>query len=75
MIFGETSSTWGSTLISRRHAAQPGIPLQTMTGPQMTQPARDLPDLHSFTRGLTHDHDAVLAGLTLEHSSGAVEAT
>ena len=35
--------------------------------------AEDLPDLHSFTRGLTHDHDAVLAGLTLEHSSGAVE--
>jgi hypothetical protein len=35
--------------------------------------ASDLPDLRSFTRGLTHDHDAVLAGLTLEHSSGAVE--
>ncbi len=35
--------------------------------------ADDLPDLHSFTTGLTHDHDAVLAGLTLEHSSGAVE--
>ena len=33
----------------------------------------DLPDLHSFTTGLKHDHDAVLAGLTLEHSSGAVE--
>ena len=35
--------------------------------------AGDLPDLHSFTTGLKHDHDAVLAGLTLEHSSGAVE--
>jgi hypothetical protein len=35
--------------------------------------ADDLPDLHSFTTGLKHDHDAVLAGLTLEHSSGAVE--
>ena len=35
--------------------------------------ADDLPDLRSFTRGLTHDHDAVLAGLTLEYSSGAVE--
>jgi hypothetical protein len=32
--------------------------------------AEDLPDLRSFTRGLTHDHDAVLARLTLEHSSG-----
>jgi transposase len=35
--------------------------------------ADDLPDLHSFTTGLKHDHDAVLAGLTLEHNSGAVE--
>jgi transposase len=35
--------------------------------------ADDLPDLHSFTTGLKHDRDAVLAGLTLEHSSGAVE--
>jgi transposase len=35
--------------------------------------ASDLPDLHSFTRGLKHDHDAVLADLTMEHSSGAVE--
>ena len=35
--------------------------------------ADDLPDLHSFTTGLKHDHDAVLTGLTLEHSSGAVE--
>jgi transposase len=33
----------------------------------------DVPDLHTFTTGLKHDHDAVLAGLTLEHSSGAVE--
>jgi transposase len=36
--------------------------------------ADDMADLHSFTTGLKHDHDAVLAGLTLEHSSGAVEA-
>jgi Transposase len=35
--------------------------------------ADDLPDLHSFTHGLKRDHDAVLAGLTLPHSSGAVE--
>jgi hypothetical protein len=35
--------------------------------------AEDLPDLHSFATGLKHDHEAVLAGLTLEHSSGAVE--
>jgi transposase len=35
--------------------------------------ASDQPDLHSFTRGLTHDHDAVLNGLTLPHNSGVVE--
>jgi transposase len=35
--------------------------------------ADDLPDLHSFTRGLAQDHDAALAGLTLPYSSGAVE--
>jgi len=73
MIFGETSSTGGSTLISRRHAGRPGIPPQTMTAPRGHDRPDDLPDLRSFTRGLTHDHDAVLAGLTLEHSSGAVE--
>ena len=35
--------------------------------------ASDLQDLHSFTHGLKRDHDAVLAGLTLPYSSGAVE--
>jgi transposase len=35
--------------------------------------AGDQPDLHSFTRGLKHDHAAVLNGLTLPHSSGPVE--
>jgi transposase len=35
--------------------------------------ASDLPDLHSFTTGIKRDYDAVLAGLTLPHSSGAVE--
>lgn len=33
----------------------------------------DLPDLHSFTAGLTRDHAAVLNGLSLPYSSGAVE--
>jgi transposase len=33
----------------------------------------DQPDLHSFAAGLRRDHDAVLAGLTLPYSSGAVE--
>ena len=35
--------------------------------------ADDQPDLHSFTRGLKHDHDAVLNGLTLPWNSGIVE--
>jgi transposase len=35
--------------------------------------ADDLPDLHSFTHGLSSDYDAVLNGLTLPWSSGAVE--
>ena len=33
----------------------------------------DLPHLHSFTRGIRHDQPAVTNGLTLAHSSGAVE--
>jgi len=35
--------------------------------------ADDQPDLHSFARGLKHDHDAVLNGLTMAWSSGVVE--
>jgi transposase len=35
--------------------------------------ADDQPDLHSFARGLRHDHHAVRNGLTLPWSSGAVE--
>jgi hypothetical protein len=35
--------------------------------------ADDLPHLHRFVRGLRRDYAAVLNGLTLPHSSGAVE--
>ena len=35
--------------------------------------ADQLPDLHSFTDGLKRDLDAVVNGLTLPYSSGAVE--
>jgi transposase len=35
--------------------------------------ADDQPDLHSFARGIRHDYDAVLNGLTLPWSSGVVE--
>ncbi len=35
--------------------------------------ACDLPHLHSFTRGIRRDQAAVTNGLTLAHSSGAVE--
>jgi Transposase and inactivated derivatives len=37
--------------------------------------ASPLPALRSFATGLERDHDAVLAGLTLPHSSGAVEGS
>ena len=37
--------------------------------------ADDLPDLHRFANGLRRDHAAVLNGLTLPHSSGAVEGS
>jgi transposase len=37
--------------------------------------ADDQPDLHRFANGIRRDHDAVLNGLTLEHSSGAVEGS
>lgn len=33
------------------------------------------PALRSFARSLSHDHAAVRAGLSLPHSSGAVEGT
>jgi transposase len=38
-----------------------------------TVDAADLPHLHRFVRGLRRDYTAVLNGLTLPHSSGAVE--
>lgn len=38
-----------------------------------TVEADDLPHLHRFVRGLRADYDAVRNGLTLPHSSGAVE--
>jgi len=37
--------------------------------------ADDLPHLRSFTTGLRQDHAAVVNGLTLPYSSGAVEGT
>jgi transposase len=35
--------------------------------------ADDQPDLHSFVRGIKHDYDAVLNGLTMPWNSGVVE--
>jgi hypothetical protein len=37
--------------------------------------ADDQPDLHRFANGVRRDHAAVFNGLTLPHSSGAVEGT
>jgi transposase len=42
------------------------------SSPRPTRPSAHS-DLRSFTHGLTHDHDVVLVGRTLEHGSGAVE--
>ena len=47
---------------------------ETLTG-WMTAVDADLPMLRSFTAGLRRDLDAVVAGLTLEYNSGAVEGT
>ena len=33
----------------------------------------DLPHLHSFTRGIEQDHDAVVAAFTLPHHNGRTE--
>jgi transposase len=38
-----------------------------------TVEADDQPDLHSFVRGIKHDYDAVLNGLTMAWNSGVVE--
>jgi len=46
----------------------------TLTG-WMSAVDADLPMLRSFTAGLRRDLDAVVAGLTLEYNSGAVEGT
>jgi transposase len=46
----------------------------TLTG-WMSDVDADLPVLRSFTAGLRRDMDAVVAGLTLEYNSGAVEGT
>lgn len=54
--------------------------MTTLTGtrenPQAWMAAVDadnLPALHSFTKGVRRDLDAVINGHTLSHSSGAVE--
>ncbi len=47
---------------------------ETLTG-WMSAVDADLPMLRSFTAGLRRDLDAVVAGLTMEYSSGAVEGT
>jgi transposase len=55
--------------------------MATRTGSQRLQPwittviGTGAPALRSFARGLRNDLDAVINGLTLPHSSGAVEGT
>jgi len=53
-------------MLTGRHGERPGAWISAVR-------AGDLPHLHSFASGLERDHAAVLAGLTLPCSSGAVE--
>jgi transposase len=55
-----------ATMMTERQGQRLG---QWITGVR----ADPLPALHTFANGLCKDHDAVLAGLTLPYSSGAVE--
>jgi transposase len=48
---------------------------QAMLSKWMGAVDADLPPLRSFTAGLRRDLDAVVAGLTLQYNSGAVEGT
>jgi transposase len=64
-----------------RHVAAFGRMIRNLSGDKetltgwMSAVDEDLPMLRSFTGGLRRDLDAVVAGLTMEHSSGAVEGT
>ena len=46
---------------------------ERLTAWMSTVESDDLPHLHRFVRGLRQDLTAVVNGLTLSHSSGAVE--
>jgi len=64
-----------------RHAAGFARMIKDLSGDENTRAKwigavdADLPPLRSFTAGLRRDLDAVVAGLTLDHNSGAVEGT
>jgi transposase len=51
----------------------PGLHGDQLDGWIAAVDADDLPDLRSFATGLRRDHQAVVNGLTLPYSSGAVE--
>jgi transposase len=62
----------------REHVDRFAHMIRTLGGADLPQwianvQADDLPSLHTFTKGLQRDLEAVTAGLTLPHSSGAVE--
>jgi hypothetical protein len=64
-----------------RHVAEFARMIKDLSGDKNTltkwigEVDADLPALRSFTAGLYRDLDAVVAGLTLDYNSGAVEGT
>ena len=53
-----------------------GVPIGGLArSPGGWAPSTPMPALRSFTAGLRRDLDAVVAGLTLQYNSGAVEGT
>ena len=62
----------------REHVDRFAGMIRTLGGADLPQwitnvQADDLPSLHTFTKGLQRDLDAVTAGHTLPYSSGAIE--
>jgi hypothetical protein len=67
-------------LISHYHRRGDPLPMVGRNGERLDAwidrvEADDQPDLHRFANGVRRDYEAVLNGLALEHSSGAVEGS
>jgi hypothetical protein len=65
--------TSGARTSSASRPAGPAPPWKRTLAALAAVRTDDLPHLHTFANGLERDHAAVLSGLTLPYSSGAVE--